>query len=75
VDATYTGILKPDPRAYADCLAQLGLPAEACVFVDDQTRNVTGARAAGMRAVEFDVHNPADSYLAALTLLGLAPMT
>lgn len=73
VDATYTGILKPDPRAYADCLAKLDLPAEACVFVDDQTRNVNGARAAGMPAVQFDVQNPADSYAAALRLLGLSP--
>jgi putative hydrolase of the HAD superfamily len=29
VDATHTGILKPDPRAYAAVLDALGLPAEA----------------------------------------------
>ncbi|MBZ0127896.1 MAG: HAD-IA family hydrolase [Rhodobacteraceae bacterium] len=71
VDATYTGILKPDPRAYAECLAQLGLPAETCVFVDDQPRNIEGARAVGLACVAFDVTNPIASYRQALSLLGL----
>lgn len=71
VDATYTQVLKPDPRAYALCLAQLGLPAAACVFVDDQLRNVEGAQRAGLQAVHFDVEQPAKSYDEALALLGL----
>ncbi|MCB1366530.1 MAG: HAD-IA family hydrolase [Rhodobacteraceae bacterium] len=71
VDATYSGILKPDPRAYAECLAQLGLPAESCVFVDDQPRNIEGARAVGLACVAFDVTNPNASYRHALSLLGL----
>ncbi|QPC89785.1 HAD family hydrolase [Mesorhizobium sp. INR15] len=72
VDATYTGILKPDPRAYAFVTEALGLPAEACVFVDDQQRNVDGARAAGMRTVHFDVARPALSYAEALGHFDLA---
>lgn len=76
VDATYTGILKPDPRAYALCVEQLGVPAAACVFVDDQERNVEGALRAGMRAVHFDIVKPALSYRRALAELGvLAPLT
>lgn len=71
VDATYTQVLKPDPRAYALCLAQLGLPAAACVFVDDQLRNVEGAQRAGLHAVHLDVQQPAKSYDEALALLGL----
>lgn len=71
VDATYTQVLKPDPRAYALCLAQLRLPAAACVFVDDQLRNVEGAQRAGLQAVHFDVQQPAKSYDEALALLGL----
>jgi putative hydrolase of the HAD superfamily len=71
VDATYTGILKPDPRAYAAVCAELDLTPSACVFVDDQERNWRGALAAGMRAVLFDVARPAASYSQALTLLGL----
>lgn len=71
VDATYTGILKPDPRAYELCLEQLNLPASACVFVDDQSRNVDGALSVGMRAVQFDVLYPAMSYRRALENLGV----
>ena len=71
VDATHTRVLKPDPRAYALCLEPLGLPANACVFVDDQRRNVEGARRAGMQVVHFDVAQPAASYRQALALLGL----
>lgn len=71
VDATYTGILKPDTRAYAAVCEALALPAEACVFVDDQKRNVDGAIAAGMRTVWFDVAEPARSYSEALALFDL----
>lgn len=69
VDATYTGILKPDPRAFAFVTDGLGLPADACVFVDDQAKNLRGAEAVGMPHVHFDVTRPADSYARALTLL------
>ena len=71
VDATYTGILKPDPRAYQDCLAQLGLRAEDAVFVDDQERNIEGALRCGLQVVHFDVREPAASYGQALKLLGV----
>jgi len=72
VDATYTGVLKPDPAAYRLCLDQLALPAEACVFVDDQARNIAGAKAVGLQTVHFDVAQPARSYEHALQLLGLS---
>jgi putative hydrolase of the HAD superfamily len=71
VDATHTGVLKPDPAAYRLCLDQLDLPARACVFVDDQPRNIAGAQAAGLQCVQFDVAHPARSYDQALHLLGL----
>lgn len=71
VDATYTGVLKPDPRAYAACLAQLGLPAADAVFVDDQLKNVEGARRVGLPTVHFDVLDPARSVRDAAGLLGL----
>jgi putative hydrolase of the HAD superfamily len=71
VDATYTGILKPDPRAYAAVTDALGLPASACVFVDDQQRNAEGGVRAGMQVVHFDVLRPARSFGLALDLLGL----
>jgi putative hydrolase of the HAD superfamily len=70
VDATYTGILKPDPRAYAAATDALDLTPDECVFVDDQPKNVHGAVAFGMHAVQFDVTRPAESYAEALGLFG-----
>ncbi len=72
VDATHTGILKPDPRAYQLCLDELGMPAAACVFVDDQQRNIAGAQRVGLRTVHFDVMQPGASYAQALALLGIS---
>ncbi|UFX42837.1 HAD-IA family hydrolase [Bradyrhizobium sp. 41S5] len=71
VDATHTGILKPDRRAYQSVLDELALEAEDCVFVDDQRRNIAGAAACNMRTVLFDVRNPAASYSEALRHFGL----
>ncbi|MFN3282046.1 MAG: HAD-IA family hydrolase, partial [Tabrizicola sp.] len=69
VDATHTGILKPDPRAFRLVTEGLGLPPAACVFVDDQARNLKGAEALAMPFVHFDVTRPGDSYARALALL------
>ncbi len=71
VDATYTGVLKPDPRAYALCTERLGVAPGECVFVDDQPRNVEGAARAGMVAVHFDVVRPGHSCDEARRRLGL----
>ncbi len=70
-DATYTGVLKPDPKAYLGCLQALGLQAGEAVFVDDQPRNVDGARRLGIPTVAFDVTHPAASCEEARQLLGL----
>lgn len=69
VDATYTGILKPDARAYQSCQDQLGLAAQDIVFVDDQGRNVDGAQRCGWQTVHLDVRAPGLSYDRALQLL------
>lgn len=69
VDATYTGVLKPDPRAYLACLEQLGILPGQAVFVDDQRRNVDGALRCGLVAVQFDVCRPALSFEQALSKL------
>ena len=71
VDATHTHILKPDPRAYRQCLGALGLSASACVFVDDQLRNVIGARRVGLPTVHFDVQAPGAGFALALRGLGV----
>ncbi|KRB55147.1 HAD family hydrolase [Rhizobium sp. Root708] len=71
VDATYTRILKPDPRAYERVLDELGLDRANCVFVDDQKKNIEGAVAVDLPHVHFDVTRPAQSYAQALEQLGL----
>ncbi|WP_342074983.1 HAD-IA family hydrolase [Yoonia sp. SS1-5] len=70
-DATYTKTLKPVREAYHNLIADFDLRADQCVFVDDQMRNVVGARAVGMATVHFDVLNPQQSYAEAERLLGL----
>jgi putative hydrolase of the HAD superfamily len=70
-DASYTNVLKPRPEAYRLCLDALGLPAEDCVFIDDQMRNVTGGRAVGLRALHLDVRDPLPALNAALAELGI----
>ena len=71
VDATYTRILKPDPRAYEQVIAELGLDRANCVFIDDQKKNIEGAVAVDLPHVHFDVTRPAESYAQALEKLGL----
>ena len=53
VDSAFVGVRKPDPEIYALVLERLGLPAEACVFVDDLPRNVEAAAALGFATVRF----------------------
>jgi putative hydrolase of the HAD superfamily len=71
IDATHTGVLKPDPRAYEMCSHALKVLPKDCVFVDDQSRNVVGAIQAGWQTVHFDVTQPANSYQMALKVLGI----
>lgn len=71
VDATHTGILKPDPRAYELALEALGADPGRVLFVDDQLRNVEGARQLGIAAVHFDVASADACFAAVRALLGL----
>ncbi len=58
VDASVTGILKPDPRAYALGAQALDTDPGDIVFVDDMPWNIEGARKAGMTAIELDLRDP-----------------
>jgi putative hydrolase of the HAD superfamily len=53
VDSAFVGVRKPEARIYEMTLERLGLPAGACLFVDDLEPNIEGARRAGMPAVHF----------------------
>jgi putative hydrolase of the HAD superfamily len=53
VDSAFVGMRKPDPEIYTLTLDRLGLPASACLFLDDLDVNVQAARELGMAAVHF----------------------
>jgi putative hydrolase of the HAD superfamily len=53
VDSAFVGCRKPEPQIYEITLERLGLPAEACLFVDDILVNIEAARALGFNAVHF----------------------
>ena len=73
VDASLTGVMKPDPRAFGQGAEALGLPAERIVFLDDMPWNVEGARRAGMAAVRVPWEDPGPAIDTARTLLRLPP--
>jgi putative hydrolase of the HAD superfamily len=73
VDATHTGVLKPDPRAYAQAVGQLQLAADEILFVDDQFRNIAGAVKAGLQTQYFELRDIPGSLAAIRARLRLAP--
>lgn len=62
------GMRKPDPDAFRAVAADIGVDPATVLFFDDMESNVTGARRAGMQAVQ--VARPAD-IPAALNATGL----
>jgi putative hydrolase of the HAD superfamily len=48
------GIAKPDPRIFRIAAERLGVRPQEAVFVDDRPENVQGARAVGMRGIQFE---------------------
>ena len=73
LDESETGVAKPDPRAYHQAAAAMGLDPAGIVFVDDDPANVAGADAAGMAGVHFDVADPGGSFERVRRRLGLGP--
>jgi putative hydrolase of the HAD superfamily len=57
VDASNTGILKPDARAYRQAVEGLGLAPQEVLFVDDQFRNIAGAVKANLQTQYFDLRD------------------
>jgi HAD superfamily hydrolase (TIGR01509 family) len=47
------GYVKPQMEAYDLAAEQLGVAPSECVMIDDQQRNVTGAREAGMQSILY----------------------
>lgn len=53
VDSAFVGLRKPDPAIYRLTCERLGVPPQACLFVDDVDLNVEAARELGMTAVHY----------------------
>ena len=51
------GLRKPEPAIFALTLDRLGLPAQACVFVDDLPHNVEAAVALGMVGIRHESYD------------------
>jgi putative hydrolase of the HAD superfamily len=66
INSARVGLAKPDVRIFHLAAERLGVPASACVFTDDLAHNVEGARAAGMRAFQFQSATHLESELRAL---------
>jgi putative hydrolase of the HAD superfamily len=56
VDSGFVGYRKPERQIYDITLERLGLPASACLFVDDMEINCEAARDLGFIAVQY--HDP-----------------
>ena len=65
------GHAKPSAAYFGHIVAHLGLPADRVAFVDDAPANVTGARAAGLRAVLHRTRVGASGLLEDLRSLGV----
>ena len=65
IDSGWVGYRKPERQIYEITLERLGLPATACLFVDDLEVNIEAARELGMRAVHFRDNEQATSEIRA----------
>jgi len=68
VSSAEEGLAKPDIEIYRRAASRIGLPPEACVFVDDAEANVRAAEELGMKGVVYRVDRGQDlpALLAAL---------
>jgi putative hydrolase of the HAD superfamily len=58
-----SGYIKPQGEAYQQAADDLGIDPKDCVMIDDQERNITGAREAGMQAILYDEYDKFKSEL------------
>lgn len=72
IDASITGVMKPDPRAYAMAADALGLAPHRIVFLDDMPWNVEGARSASLQAIHVSHVDPSPAAAEARSRLSLS---
>jgi putative hydrolase of the HAD superfamily len=49
------GVAKPDPAFFTQAAERIGADASTILFIDDNSRNITGARTAGLPAEQWDL--------------------
>ena len=54
VDSAFVGMRKPEPGIYELTLERLGLPGEACAFIDDLEVNCEAAKEHGITPIRFE---------------------
>lgn len=64
---------KPDPETYRMVLAELGLPGQACVLIDDSAANLLPARELGMTTIYLGSEAPAWADYCLASILDLEP--
>ncbi|WP_246683885.1 HAD-IA family hydrolase [Labrys sp. KNU-23] len=64
-------LAKPDPAIFELFLQEAGLPAHACVFIDDNAENIATASRLGFKAIRFSDPETLRRDLGALGLLGV----
>jgi 2-haloacid dehalogenase len=47
------GLIKPDPRIFQLLLEGIGREARACIYIDDNPKNVAAAESLGLEAIHF----------------------
>ena len=72
IESSKVGLRKPDPRIYTMMTDQLGVPPEACVYLDDLGINCKPAAALGMHAIKV---TSAEQALADLSAVLNIPLT
>jgi putative hydrolase of the HAD superfamily len=65
------GVTKPDPGFFAAVARRIGAEASSILFIDDNARNVEGARAAGLAAEQWDLEQRHDVLRALLASHGV----
>jgi putative hydrolase of the HAD superfamily len=68
VNSSQIGLHKPSKEFFEAACRAIGVPAVRCLFIDDQDRNVRGARVAGLSAYRYD---PPDDFRYVRAALGL----
>jgi putative hydrolase of the HAD superfamily len=68
VNSSAIGAHKPSREFFQAACQAIGVPPMRCLFIDDQDRNVRGARAAGLSAYRYDPPDDLRYVRAALNL-------